>query len=122
MALSSFIVIINNQVTVSTKASSLPCRVATTLRCLDFIPSQTQWIIFLYIRHLIILYPFTFLNVWTLPIIFHYLICLLVILLLIFVICVLMIVSVHVQYCVSFIGCYNVCIIIHISNCPSKEI
>ncbi|KAL4201708.1 hypothetical protein AMTRI_Chr02g259940 [Amborella trichopoda] len=111
MVLSSFniVIIMNNQVTVSDKASYLPCRVAATSRCQDYLPSRSHWI-FMIIRHHIIL------------IVFHCPICLLVIMHLIFILCIIVIVGIHVYCHVSFIWCCNICIIIHIGNCPTKEI
>ncbi|KAL4197338.1 hypothetical protein AMTRI_Chr04g250560 [Amborella trichopoda] len=123
MALNSvnIVIIMNNQVTVLTTASSLLCRVAATPRCLNFLPSQSHWI-FLIIGHRIMLRSFTFLDNWTLPIIFHCPISLLVILYLIFILCIIIIVGIHVHCLVSFIGCCNIRIIIHIGNCPTKKV
>ncbi|KAL4183053.1 hypothetical protein AMTRI_Chr11g96250 [Amborella trichopoda] len=124
VALSSFniVVIRNNQVTLQAASLSLPCQVAVMPRCMDFLSSQSQWIMFLYIGYLIMLCPFPFLHNWILPICFYCPICFLVILLLIFFLFILVIVNVHVHYHVSFTGYYNVHIIIHIGNCPLKEI
>ncbi|KAL4190717.1 hypothetical protein AMTRI_Chr07g77060 [Amborella trichopoda] len=109
MALSSFdiVIIMNNQVTVPAKALPLPCRVV--------------WI-FLIIKHRIILCPFTFLGDWTSLVIFHCPIYLLIIMCLIFILCIIIIVGIHVHHRVSFIWCCNIRIIIHIGNCPTKEI
>ncbi|KAL4187428.1 hypothetical protein AMTRI_Chr09g38960 [Amborella trichopoda] len=106
---------------VSATASSLHCRVAVTPRCMGFLPSQSHWI-FLIIRHRIMLRPFTFLDDWTLPIVFHCPICLLIILRLIFILCIIVIAGIHIHCHVSFIGCCNICIIIHIGNCLTREI
>ncbi|KAL4204808.1 hypothetical protein AMTRI_Chr01g111620 [Amborella trichopoda] len=124
MTINSFniIVILNNVVTVPATALSLPCQVAARPRCLDFLTYQSQCIIYLYIGHRIMLCPFTILHNWLLPIVFHCSICLFVIMILIFIICVLLIIGVHVLCHVSFIGCCNVFIIIHIGIFSPKEI
>ncbi|KAL4186880.1 hypothetical protein AMTRI_Chr09g36340 [Amborella trichopoda] len=123
MVVSSFnvIIIMNNQVTVATTASSLPCRVAATPRCLHFLLSQSHWI-FLIFGYRIMFRPFTFLDDKALPVIFYYRICVLLDLSVIFILCIIVIVSVHFHCHVSFIGYYNIRIIIHSNNCPIKEI
>ncbi|KAL4178968.1 hypothetical protein AMTRI_Chr13g84860 [Amborella trichopoda] len=101
MALSSFntIIIMNNQVTVTATTSSLPCQAIST--------------------HRMMLRPFTFLDYWFSPVVFHCPICLFIILCLIFI---LYIIVIHVHCHISFIGCCNIHIIIHIGNCPTKKI
>ncbi|KAL4200084.1 hypothetical protein AMTRI_Chr03g54620 [Amborella trichopoda] len=102
MALISFniVIIMNNQVTVTATAF------------------QSHYI-FLFIRHRLMLRPFTFLDDWILPVVFHCPICLLIILHAIFILCIIVI---HVHCHVSFVGCCNIHIIIHIGNCSTKKI
>ncbi|KAL4187089.1 hypothetical protein AMTRI_Chr09g37400 [Amborella trichopoda] len=149
MALNSFniVIIMNNQVMMLATASFLPCR-PILLDLLDHralhhvaplhIPGRLDlashfplshcspaphfhWIL-LIIRHRIMLRPFTFLDDWTLLVVFHCPICLLIILCLIFIICIVVIGGIYVHYRVSFIGCRDIHIIIHIGNCIIKKI
>ncbi|KAL4201537.1 hypothetical protein AMTRI_Chr02g259100 [Amborella trichopoda] len=119
MALSNFniVIIINNQVTVTVRFVSpllSNCYVS-----MPGLPSELISLILPVIGHRIMLCPFTFLDDWISPVVFHCLICLLIILRIIFIMCIIVI---HVHWHVSFIGCYNIYIIIHIGNCPTKTI